>query len=212
VVRSSFSLTADQYYLGYTKTSEQKGKGLLRELSTNTNRDVSLCATTAVVLNATELIVEKPLQLMNHIAGARALVKESRWDARSAGIGAAAFWVNVTMEVLCCLQYNWQVAWHPEDWGVDMDFEHVDAKEIGLPQDIWVHRMVNILARTVNFRATTPRYQEQADAALETRLAEWTNLTNMCYHWTSKIPHCMRPLAIIPTERTRSKSNFPEIW
>jgi len=26
------------------------------------------------------------------------------------------------MELLSCLHFNWQVAWDPDDWGVDMDF------------------------------------------------------------------------------------------
>lgn len=55
------------------------------------DRDTFLCATTAVILNVYEIMGERALQRMNHIAGARALIKECRWNARSTGIGAACF-------------------------------------------------------------------------------------------------------------------------
>lgn len=50
-------------------------------------RDRVLCATTAVILNVYEIMCEKALQRMNHIAGARALIKECGWNATSTGIG-----------------------------------------------------------------------------------------------------------------------------
>ena len=31
-------------------------------------------------------------------------------------------WLNVGMELLSCLAYNWQTAWDPDHWGVDMGF------------------------------------------------------------------------------------------
>jgi hypothetical protein len=96
-------------------------RGLLKSLQ-NPNRDTVICATTAVILNVYEIMSERALQRMNHIAGARALIKECGWSARSTGIGAACFWLNVGMELLSCLHFNWQVAWEPDDWGVDMDF------------------------------------------------------------------------------------------
>ncbi|CAK7225134.1 hypothetical protein SBRCBS47491_005788 [Sporothrix bragantina] len=57
---------------------------LLRSLQ-NPDRDIVECATTAVVLNVYEIMSEKPNERMNHIAGARALIRECGWDARSKG-------------------------------------------------------------------------------------------------------------------------------
>jgi len=94
---------------------------LLRSLQ-NPDRNMAECATTAVVLNVYEIMSEKPTQRMSHIAGARALIRECSWDARSPGIGAACFWLNIGMEVLSCLSFNWQTAWDPDEWGMDLSF------------------------------------------------------------------------------------------
>lgn len=94
---------------------------LLRSLQ-NPDRDIVECATTAVVLNVYEIMSEKPNERMNHIAGARALIRECGWDARSKGIGAACFWLNIGMEVLSCLAFNFSTAWDPDDWGLDTSF------------------------------------------------------------------------------------------
>ena len=63
---------------------------LLRSLQ-NPERDTVECAATAVVLNVYEIMSEKPTQRMSHIAGARALIRECGWSARSTGLGAACF-------------------------------------------------------------------------------------------------------------------------
>lgn len=96
---------------------DEATRQLLRCLQ-NPNRDTVTCATTAVILNVYEIMSERALQRMNHIAGARALIKECGWSAKSVGIGAACFWLNVGMEVLSCLHFNWQVAWDPDTWGL----------------------------------------------------------------------------------------------
>ncbi|KAJ9143098.1 C6 zinc finger domain-containing protein [Pleurostoma richardsiae] len=92
---------------------------LLRSLQ-NPDRNMAECAVTAVVLNVYETMSEKPAARMNHIAGARALIRECGWDASAAGIGAACFWLNIGMEVISCLSFNWQTAWDPDQWGLDM--------------------------------------------------------------------------------------------
>ena len=94
---------------------------LLRSLQ-NPERNTAECAATAVVLNVYEIMSEKPAQRMSHIAGARALIRECGWSARSGGLGAACFWLNVGMELLSCLAFNWQTTWDPDQWGVDMGF------------------------------------------------------------------------------------------
>ena len=185
---------------------------LLKNLQ-NPNRDTVICATTAVILNVYEIMSERALQRMNHIAGARALIKECGWNARSIGIGSACFWLNVGLEVLSCLHFNWQVAWDPDDWGVDMDFtrELQNGRE-----EVWTHRMLYIIAKICNFRATIPRFQEAnpQDEQMRTqqRYQEWTRLKGMTDAWNDGIPRTMHPMAYLYPHQTSSKSAFPEVW
>ncbi|KAH8728697.1 hypothetical protein GQ44DRAFT_29856 [Phaeosphaeriaceae sp. PMI808] len=178
-------------------------KDLLQSLQ-DPDRDTILCATTAVILNVYEIMGERALQRMNHIAGARALIKECRWNARSMGIGAACFWLNVGMEILSCLHFNWQVAWDPDDWGIEMDFtpETESGKE-----EVWTHRILYIVAKTCNFRASIPRHADNAN-----RHAEWTRLKEMTDRWNENIPRTMHPMAYLYPGQTISGSAFPEVW
>ncbi|KAH7062012.1 hypothetical protein BKA63DRAFT_193189 [Paraphoma chrysanthemicola] len=173
------------------------------------DRDTILCATTAVILNVYEIMGERALQRMNHIAGARALIKECRWNARSTGIGAACFWLNVGMEILSCLHFNWQVAWDPEDWGIEMDFtpETESGKE-----EVWTHRILYIVARTCNFRASIPRNADVARQTMHDRHAEWARLKDMTDRWNENIPRTMHPMAYLYPGQTLSGSAFPEVW
>jgi hypothetical protein len=179
----------------------------------NPNRDTVICATTAVILNVYEIMSERALQRMNHIAGARALIKECGWNAKAQGIGSACFWLNVGLEVLSCLHFNWQVAWDPDDWAVDMDFtrEIMNGRE-----EVWTHRMLYILAKVCNFRATIPRYSEQdpQDERRRTqqRFEEWTKLKGWVDAWNDGIPRTMQPMAFLYPHQHTSKSAFPEVW
>jgi flagella basal body P-ring formation protein FlgA len=173
------------------------------------DRDTFLCATTAVILNVYEIMGERALQRMNHIAGARALIKECRWNARSTGIGAACFWLNVGMEILSCLHFNWQVAWDPDEWGIEMDFtpETESGKE-----EVWTHRILYVVARICNFRASIPRNQEVARQTLQDRHNEWLRLKDMTDRWNENIPRTMHPMAYLYPGQTISGSAFPEVW
>ncbi|KAL2354442.1 hypothetical protein BJ546DRAFT_843855 [Cryomyces antarcticus] len=185
---------------------------LLKSLQ-NPNRDTVICATTAVILNVYEIMSERALQRMNHIAGARALIKECGWNARAAGIGGACFWLNVGMEILSCLHFNWQVAWDPDDWGLDMDFsrESQNGRE-----EIWTHRMLYIVAKVASFRASIPRFQEadprNEQIRLQNRYAEWQRLKDWADAWNDNIPRTMHPMAYLYPYQTTSKSAFPEVW
>jgi hypothetical protein len=185
---------------------------LLRALQ-NPDRDTVICATTAVILNVYEIMSERAMQRMNHIAGARALIKECGWNARSTGIGAACFWLNVGMELLSCLHFNWQVAWEPDQWGLNMDFQQ--ETESGR-EEIWVHRMLYIVGKISNFRASIPRFQEASphdeQIRLQARYAEWSRLKDLCDSWNASIPRTMHPMAYLYPSQTSSKSAFPEIW
>ncbi|GAB7362703.1 hypothetical protein MBLNU230_g3010t1 [Neophaeotheca triangularis] len=185
---------------------------LLKALQ-NPDRDTVVCATTAVILNVYEVMSERALQRMNHIAGARALIKECGWNARAVGIGAACFWLNVGLEVLSCLHFNWQVAWDPDDWGIDLDFgrEIYNGRE-----EVWCHRMLYVVAKICNFRATIPRTCEQdpRDEQIRTqrRYEDWTSLKNMADAWHAGIPRTMHPMAYVHAQNTSSASLFPEVW
>ncbi|KAL9098184.1 MAG: hypothetical protein Q9163_006107 [Psora crenata] len=198
----------DKIALNYYTTSSTL---LLRQMQ-NPYRDTFICATTAVILNVYEIMTERALQRMNHIAGARALIKECGWNARSIGIGAACFWLNVGMELLSCLNFNWQVAWNPDDWGVDMNFDH--GGESGR-EEIWTHRIVWIVANIANYRASMtsrPGDHPQDPVRLQNKYEEWKRWKDWIDGWELRIPRTMRPLGYLHPFRATSKSHFPEVW
>lgn len=179
----------------------------------NPNRDMATCATTAVILNVYEIMCENALQRMNHIAGARALIKECGWNAKSEGIGAACFWLNIGMELLSNLHFNWQLAWDPDDWGLNMDFSsHPDKGR----EEIWAYRMIYIIAKVANFRAIVSRRQEltvqDETQWISTKFAEWEKLNNWCDVWNDSVPRTMQPMGYLHPHQTSSKSAFPEVW
>ena len=198
----------DKVAANYYQTSSNL---LLRQLQ-NPYRDIFICATTAVILNVYETMTEKALQRMNHIAGARALIKECGWNANSVGIGAACFWLNVGMELLSCLHFSWQVAWNPDDWGVDMNFDH--GGEAGR-EEIWLHRIIWIVAKIENFRASMiprPGDPPQDPIRFQGKIEEWKRWKDWIDGWDLRIPRTMRPMGYLVPYRTTSKSHFPEIW
>lgn len=185
---------------------------LLKNLQ-DPDRDTVVCATTAVILNVYEIMCERALPRMNHIAGARALIKECGWDARAVGVGAACFWLNVGLEVLSCLHFKWQAAWDPDDWAIDMDW----SREVhNGREEIWTHRMLYIVAKVSNFRATVPKKElpdpNEERTRKQTRYKEWRDLNELADSWNNRIPRTMHPMAYIFPEHTSSKSAFPEVW
>ena len=199
----------DEKALNYYNTATQL---LLKSLQ-NPDRDSVLCATTATILNVYEVMSEKALQRMNHIAGARALIKECRWNATTAGIGGACFWLNVGLELFSCLHFNWGIAWDPDTWGVDTTMV---PQQYGGNEEDWCHKMLYILAKITNFRSSIPQFQEQTLHAehmrLQSRSQQWTSLKETCDRWDECIPLTMRPMAYLPSYQTASKSAFPEVW
>lgn len=199
---------------------------LLRSLQ-NPDRNTAECATTAVVLNVYEVMSEKPGQSvrMHHIAGARALIRESGWDARSTGVGAACFWLNIGMEVLSCLAFNWQTSWDPDQWGLDLDFASTAPEKRELEgasgagfgkEEEWVHRIFYIVAKIANFRATIPKFQEASphdeQIRLGNRLAQWQELKRLCDRWNNACPRTMHPLGYVQATQVKSRSAFPNVW
>ncbi|KAI0173271.1 hypothetical protein GGR52DRAFT_379662 [Hypoxylon sp. FL1284] len=189
---------------------------LLRSLQ-NPERNTAECATTAVVLNVYEIMSEKPTQRMSHIAGARALIRECGWNAKSEGLGAACFWLNVGMELLSCLAFNWQTAWEPDQWGIDIAFI-ADKDAPADEEEAWVHAIFYIVAKIANFRASIPKFQEPSprdeQVRLQGRYAEWQRLKNMCDCWNTCCPRPMHPYGYLyPSQQTgANKSLFPNVW
>lgn len=185
---------------------------LLKSLQ-NPNRDTIICATAAVILNVYEIMSERALQRMNHIAGARALIKECGWTSNSEGIGAACFWLNVGMELLSCLHFNWQVAWEPDTWGVDMNM--LPDTRAG-QEEYWTYKMTYITAKAVNFRASIPRFKDanpaQQNQRTQDRIVAWERIRQWCETWEICSPRTMKPMAILHNYETSSKSAFPEVW
>ncbi|PGH02419.1 hypothetical protein AJ79_07651 [Helicocarpus griseus UAMH5409] len=180
----------------------------------NPNRDTVLCATTAVILNVYEIMCERAMQRMNHIAGARALIKECRWDAKTGGVGGACFWLNVGMELLSCLHFNWTMAWDPDTWDIDMSM--TPSPNPTGDEELWTHRMVYICAKIANFRSTIPQFQDPDrtahDMRLSSRIQEWNTYKGWCDEWARCVPRSMLPLGYLHTWQTTSKSSFPEVW
>ncbi|EGC47479.1 C6 zinc finger domain-containing protein [Histoplasma capsulatum var. duboisii H88] len=177
--------------------------------------DIILCATTAVALNVYEIMCENAMQRMNHIAGARALIKECQWDATSIGIGGACFWLNVAMELLSCLHFNWTMAWDPDTWDINMNMSPPENNITG-NEELWTHRMVYICAKIANFRSTIPHFRNPDptahDMRLNERIQEWNTYKEWCDEWARCVPRSMMPLGYVQPWQTRSKSSFPEVW
>ena len=192
---------------------------LLRSLQ-NPARDTAECAVAAVVLNVYEIMSERPTRQMVHVAGARALVHECGWDAKSVGMGRACFWVNVCMEVLSCLAWGWEVTWRPEMWEAEKEEEEEEEEEMMgaidvRRQEAWVHRIFCVLAMAVNFRAASLSLIAQNDVAnaeiSEARLSQWHHLTRLCDDCNAKCPRIMQPLIYIQPQEG-SATLFPQVW
>ena len=186
---------------------------LLKSLQ-NPDRDSILCATAATILNVYEIMSETALQRMNHIAGARALIKECQWDANSTGIGAACFWLNVGLELFSCMHFNWSVAWDPDTWGINI---HMDPQHVGGQEEEWTHKMLWILSKITNFRAESQRRYHHGSAhaeqvRLRRRQSEWTFLKQFCDRWHKCVPPTMHAIGRVPAHMTRLRSAFPESW
>jgi phosphate uptake regulator len=145
----------------------------LEEKLKRSDRDSSLCALVSVILSVTELMIPKTKGVEDHMKVSRALIRECSWNAHNGGVAAACFWLNMTMEALSCLQYNWQLAWDPENWGFDMGVYQTNDED-GRFEDFWVRQAVYILAKVINFRAghAVNEGMKKLDERYEAQLSE----------------------------------------
>lgn len=184
-----------------------KALGELREQINSPSRNMELCATTSVVLNVYEVMAVNKVNHMSHLSGARALIQQCGWSARSTGIGAACFWLNIGMELLSCLHLKWTVSWEPDEWGVDMRFPAFRETRRGV-EFLWTHRIVYLLAKVANFSTKMPGNLHDTSALLK----EWTGIKHLVDEWDRKAPRTMLPMAFVPPQNTLTQSSFPEIW
>lgn len=80
--------------------------------------------------------------------------------------------------------------------------------------EVWVHRMLYILAKVANFRASIPQSQEpfvhDEQVRRQSRSAEWMRLRNICNAWNVNCPRSMQTYGYSPGPS--AKSLFPNVW
>ena len=192
--------TAAKYYDAATQ--------MLNRMLQNIDRDIALCAVTATVLNVYEIMYEKHTSFvrMNHIAGARALIKQCGWNGRSTGFGGACFWLNVGLDLFSCLFFNWRIGWDPDTWEVELNMD----PNIQRKPDDWAHMMLCILAKITNFRVLPELHSHQD---LDSREQVWTMHREACQRWNASIPPRVQPFMVVPSEtQAKPGSRFPKIW
>ena len=155
-------------------------------------------------------MTERPLQKMNHIAGARALVKDCEWNAQSKGNPAGCFWFNISTELLNCVVYNWSIAWDPDDWGYQ-PISLLSGKRMANSQtdEHWAHAVIYILALTVQLRATATNpklFVKTSTAGVGNVNSRWAAVKRMCDSWQTSHPQSLRPVL---SSQTSTTSCFP---
>ncbi|PIG79950.1 C6 zinc finger domain protein [Aspergillus arachidicola] len=136
------------------------------------------------------------------------------------GISLARFMIQTEIllyvrQQLSCLHFNWALAWDPDTWGVNMDFEQ-DQPSVAGNEELWTHRMVYLCAKVANLRSSMSQLQpldrSTNDMEISHRCQEWTMYNDWCDKWAKAVPRSMVPLAFLPSWQTNSKSSFPKIW
>lgn len=179
------------------------------------NRDSVLCATTAIILGMYEIMAPELIPKTKHLQGSRALIPECGWTAKTPGLGGTCFWMSVGIELLSCLQHNWSFSWNPDSWGVDMDMDQVHP--FGKGDDLWLHRIIYICAKTANIRVAVHQLQSISDtntqaARLNETLQEWNYCNSLCEQWEKGVPRSMKPLSRLQPWQASSQFLFPKVW
>lgn len=81
-------------------------------------------------------------------------------------------------------------------------------------EELWAQRILYVLAKVANFRASTPQFQEPSphdeQVRQQSRFAEWQRLHDMCTIWNLHCPQSMRVYGY--SSDPSEKSLFPNIW
>lgn len=183
----------------------------------NPNRDSALCAVTAVLLSIYETVGECAVPRLNHVAGARALIRECQWDSRSPGLGGICFWFNFSMELFYCLRHVWRMAWEPDNWDPEFDLAFTTGlRGVAGDEELWTRRMVYICAKVSDFRASAPQWKALDPSTQRDRLPqrceEWAVLKHWVEEWARHAPRSMHPAGYLQPWQTNSQSSFAEVW
>lgn len=186
------------------------------------DQDQELCAVTSSILNVYCLMCEKPLQRLNDIAAGRALIEKLKWNARTTGVGGACFWLNVGMDILSRLHFNSRLGGSLDKWELNMNFQDKVANQ---REEIWTHRIMYLVAKICNFRASATGQQQQLspqreESWLRQRYQEWLDLRQWVEQWNECIPRSMHPLSYLEpglslsqkTWNQSGRSTFPEVY
>ncbi|RJE17668.1 hypothetical protein PHISCL_09993 [Aspergillus sclerotialis] len=204
-------LTTQDFGKGIASCFYEEASRYIFESIQNPDRNSSMCASAALALNVYEAMCPTLMNDMYHTAGARALIKECGWDARTPGVGRACFWISIITELLHCLHFSWIMSWDPDTWGVDINIDDASSKIVG-DEESWIHRIIYICAKISNFRSSARQLQmdnQDHNVHLSKRCKEWDELTDLCNRWYEAIPRSMAPLSYIPVS---SSSALPQVW
>lgn len=178
-------------------------------------RDSALCAITSIILSVYEMLSPRHSRGANHVIGARALIKECGWDAKTPGLGGGCFWLYNTVELLTCLRSSSGLLWKFDSWNEDMNMDEEQSQTI-YNEEIWTHHIVYICAKVTSYRSSMDQFQEldrESDATtISQRCQEWDLYKKWCDQWDTTVPQSMKPLGYITPPQTGTKSTFPVIW
>jgi len=151
-------------------------------------RNVTLCAVTALILDVYRIITQlHRLERKRHSAKVRALFIECGWNAKSTSTAAACFWFNITTELMDCIMDNSFIDLGTNESDYALEYSAPDITSDSRTGEEWLHVITILLAKIVNFR--------------HQQFPGWEHLA----WWQRSIPKELQPLV----ETSRSATSFP---
>ncbi|KAL3459123.1 hypothetical protein BJX64DRAFT_279408 [Aspergillus heterothallicus] len=186
---------------------------VLHESLSNPQRDSTLCAATAVIVEVAEMLAlgQSETQRPRAENTARSLTRECQWSPRSQGLGQACSWASIIMELLDCLTFRRTLVWDPDTWGVDMNFAQAQPAVTG-NEEVWAQRMVYICAKVADFWTATLQPGRKAGTSMDQQLREWNMYTAWCDEWIALAPRSLLPLGELQSWQANHHTVFPQIW
>ncbi|MCJ1262793.1 hypothetical protein MMC22_002663 [Lobaria immixta] len=181
--------------------------GKIREILAldDPHRDSQHRAIVAIILFMSPFMMDESFQTRETITTTGEFVAACGWNSLSPGIGSACFWLHASQEVLSCLHLNQVTTREPDTWGLQISF-------FPTGDQVWVYRILYILAKSVNLRARQSKLNEDGDlletSTAEAKLQEWEELSELCNLWSNSIPETM--FRLIDSGGRVYRSNFPD--
>lgn len=188
---------------------------MLSDTLTTIQRDASLCATAALIIEVVEMLVLGPIESGMRIRAvntARSLITECGWNTRTQGLGGACSWLSIVMELLDCISFQHMIAWDPDTWGVDINFT-VQPSVTG-NEELWTQRIIYICAKVSDLRSSliTQGLSKSTRNAEAQRLQQWSLYNGWCDKWFASVPRSMLPLGQVQPWQRNPQSAFPQVW